>query len=321
MSMRRLSVNALRAVALAAALAAVLTGCALQSPPPRADLQRDTLPHTQVPAAWKAGADAAALRLHAFRLVAQPPAGSLLAGVGAEPGWRILGAGYSSFSPVVSRDSRHVLLPPRLATAGTFNQHAQSAYWGRPEVLSSPWMLTATRRLSTTGAAAPGGAGARTLTVLVGFLAAERGLGEVALLRDGAPRPRLEARLDWAGRPLAAGAELAGEPLFVGVDSDGEALVRSWTEQTAQRMHARRWTQPIPSGWCSWYYYYTRVSEAAVDANLACLQQQRAALPVRYVQLDDGYQKKVGDWTCGPSQVHGLLAACQKDQSVIGFTP
>ncbi|MBD0023802.1 hypothetical protein GII33_21150 [Gordonia pseudamarae] len=34
-----------------------------------------------------------------------------------------------------------------------------------------------------------------------------------------------------------------------------------------------------------------------------------------------GQQKKVGDWTCGPSQVHGLLAACQKDQSVIGFTP
>ena len=34
-----------------------------------------------------------------------------------------------------------------------------------------------------------------------------------------------------------------------------------------------------------------------------------------------GQQKNVGDWTCGPSQVHGLLAACQKDQSVIGFTP
>jgi len=34
-----------------------------------------------------------------------------------------------------------------------------------------------------------------------------------------------------------------------------------------------------------------------------------------------GQQQTFGDWTCGPSQVHGLLAACQKDQSVIGFTP
>ena len=71
MSMRRLSVNALRALALAAALATVLAGCALQSPPPRAELQRDTLPNTQVPAAWKAGADAAALQ-----------SGSWLAGFG-----------------------------------------------------------------------------------------------------------------------------------------------------------------------------------------------------------------------------------------------
>ena len=268
-------------------------------------------------------AGATALRLHAFRLVAQPPAGSLLAGVGAEPGWRILGAGYSSFSPVVSRDSRHVLLPPRLATAGTFNQHTQSPYWGRPEVLSSPWMLTATRRMATAGPAAPGEPRAETLTVLVGFLAAERGLGEVALLRDGAPprRPRLEARLDWAGRPLGAGGELCGEPLLVAADGDGEVLIRSWTALTAQRMHARPWTQPIPSGWCSWYYYYTRVSEAAVDANLACLQQQRAALPVRYVQLDDGYQKKVGDWLHPNAKFAGGLPALAQRIRAAGAVP
>jgi NodT family efflux transporter outer membrane factor (OMF) lipoprotein len=45
---------------LAAALAATLAGCALQSPPTRADLTRDALPHTAVPAAWKAGGDSAA---------------------------------------------------------------------------------------------------------------------------------------------------------------------------------------------------------------------------------------------------------------------
>ena len=43
-----------------ALLAAVLGGCALQSPPSPAELQRDALPHTQVPAQWKGGGDAAA---------------------------------------------------------------------------------------------------------------------------------------------------------------------------------------------------------------------------------------------------------------------
>lgn len=46
---------------LAATIVAVaVTGCALQEPPTRADLQRDTLTHTAPPSAWKAGASAAA---------------------------------------------------------------------------------------------------------------------------------------------------------------------------------------------------------------------------------------------------------------------
>ena len=44
-----------RQAAVAAALVASVAGCALQSPPSRDDLQRDTLVHTAVPGAFKAG--------------------------------------------------------------------------------------------------------------------------------------------------------------------------------------------------------------------------------------------------------------------------
>ena len=40
---------------LAAALAATVTGCALDSPPSSGELQKQALPHTSVPAAWTAG--------------------------------------------------------------------------------------------------------------------------------------------------------------------------------------------------------------------------------------------------------------------------
>ena len=40
---------------LAVALAAALAGCALDTPPTSSELQRDALPHTAVPSAWKAG--------------------------------------------------------------------------------------------------------------------------------------------------------------------------------------------------------------------------------------------------------------------------
>ncbi|MEO9329098.1 hypothetical protein [Gordonia aurantiaca] len=38
-------------------------------------------------------------------------------------------------------------------------------------------------------------------------------------------------------------------------------------------------------------------------------------------KIATGAQHKVSDWTCGPSQLTGVLAACQKDTSVIGFAP
>ena len=45
---------------LAAAVVAVVTGCALNPPPTTDELQKEALPHTTVPAAWKAGGAVAA---------------------------------------------------------------------------------------------------------------------------------------------------------------------------------------------------------------------------------------------------------------------
>ena len=47
---------ALRLLAPAALLAGVLAGCAIDKPPPSAELQRTALPHTVLPAAWQAAA-------------------------------------------------------------------------------------------------------------------------------------------------------------------------------------------------------------------------------------------------------------------------
>src|SRR5207253_9191120 len=50
------------------------------------------------------------------------------------------------------------------------------------------------------------------------------------------------------------------------------------------------------TGWCSWYQLYTTVSEADVDRNLSSLAERRDQIPLRLIQLDDGYQHAVGDW-------------------------
>ena len=65
---------------LATALAAAVAGCALQEPPTRAELGRDTLSHTAPPAAWKAGGESAAPRPDAWLASYDDPALSALVG-------------------------------------------------------------------------------------------------------------------------------------------------------------------------------------------------------------------------------------------------
>ena len=50
----------------------------------------------------------------------------------------------------------------------------------------------------------------------------------------------------------------------------------------------------IPPGWCSWSYYFKNVTEADVVENVEAAR--RLDLPIEVVQIDDGYEKVIGDW-------------------------
>jgi hypothetical protein len=45
-----------------------------------------------------------------------------------------------------------------------------------------------------------------------------------------------------------------------------------------------------PSGWCTWYYYYTRVTEQEVVRNAEWLAANLKDYGAQYVQIDDGWQ-------------------------------
>ncbi|MFD5403869.1 glycoside hydrolase family 36 protein [Streptomyces griseorubiginosus] len=52
--------------------------------------------------------------------------------------------------------------------------------------------------------------------------------------------------------------------------------------------------RPAPTVWCSWYEYFTEVTEDDVHENLRSMDT--LDLPIDVVQIDDGYQKALGDW-------------------------
>ncbi len=58
---------------------------------------------------------------------------------------------------------------------------------------------------------------------------------------------------------------------------------------TGLRLPARNLT-----GWSSWYFYYNKISADEILKNLAVFHERR--LPLDFVQIDDGYQTRVGDW-------------------------
>jgi alpha-galactosidase len=70
------------------------------------------------------------------------------------------------------------------------------------------------------------------------------------------------------------------------------ALAR-WADEFANRAGVTAIRQ-APTIWCSWYQYFTNVTEADMIENIEAIE--RLDLPVDVVQLDDGYQTAHGDW-------------------------
>jgi len=51
---------------------------------------------------------------------------------------------------------------------------------------------------------------------------------------------------------------------------------------------------PKVTGWTSWYQHYTNISEKIILDNLDSFTSKK--IPLDFFQIDDGYQKEVGDW-------------------------
>lgn len=53
-------------------------------------------------------------------------------------------------------------------------------------------------------------------------------------------------------------------------------------------------------GWTSWYHYYRDIATDTILKNLRAFEHHQ--LPIQIFQIDDGYQKSVGEWTASNSR-------------------
>lgn len=52
----------------------------------------------------------------------------------------------------------------------------------------------------------------------------------------------------------------------------------------------------IPTGWCSWYHYYTHITPDNLLSNIRLLNNFKKNIPLDLIQIDDGFERAVGDW-------------------------
>jgi alpha-galactosidase len=151
-------------------------------------------------------------------------------------------------------------------------------------------------------------------SLLVGFITAADQLSQIRLdLPGDRHASRTLSAMSYAdGITVAPDQCLLSEKLLVDLTEPPLDALARYGDALGRQMGALGW-QHVPSGWCSWYYYFGGVSEQAVLDNLKFLHAHRDELPLDYIQVDDGYQADIGDWTTTNDKFrHGLawLAEC-----------
>ncbi|MGH3714839.1 MAG: glycoside hydrolase family 36 protein [Micromonosporaceae bacterium] len=77
------------------------------------------------------------------------------------------------------------------------------------------------------------------------------------------------------------------------LDGPLPAALGAWASRFAERAGVGE-IRPAPTVWCSWYHYFTKVTESDILENVE--EIGRLDLPVDVIQIDDGWQAEIGDW-------------------------
>jgi alpha-galactosidase len=151
--------------------------------------------------------------------------------------------------------------------------------------------------------------------MLVGAISARDLLSQVFI---DAPGRQIDARCLADGVTVAPGETLWSERFAIDLVGTPNDQLERYGDALAREMDARV-PATTPSGWCSWYYFYTGVTEDDVLRNLRFLERHRRELPIATVQIDDGYQADIGDWLSANEKFPRGMRALASEIKGAGF--
>jgi alpha-galactosidase len=142
---------------------------------------------------------------------------------------------------------------------------------------------------------------------------------------DGTLRLRLDGeRVSLTTEAFLGGARLdpgARRSLHDVVRTEGDRpdapeLLAAWAAEVGAADEART-RAPYTVGWCSWYQYFSGVSEDDVRSNLA----RSADWPFDVFQVDDGFEASLGDWLSTNDRFPSDLGTIAADIAGAGRVP
>ncbi|MBS7262351.1 MAG: alpha-galactosidase [Eubacteriales bacterium] len=134
----------------------------------------------------------------------------------------------------------------------------------------------------------------------VGFTSCNRFSGEIRF----SPSGRLQIAVCTENKVLPAGQSLQLEELMFTAGTTRSEAIREFLARTAHN-HRPLECASVPTGWCSWYCFGPNVTEKNVIDNMEAAE--RLGLPLRYIQIDDGYEAAMGDWLLTASSFHNNI--------------
>jgi alpha-galactosidase len=160
--------------------------------------------------------------------------------------------------------------------------------------------------------------------ILLGFLSQKQHFGTLeAYLGSSKPALRLWANGDSA--LLAPGEIVSTDWAYIQfLHMDSPDALGPYMEAVAREHNIVSKifdTSHMPTGWCSWYHFFQDVTADDIRTNLGASESLKFKLPLDMIQIDDGYESKVGDWLTFDSSFPEGVAPLAAEIRKKGFTP
>jgi len=155
--------------------------------------------------------------------------------------------------------------------------------------------------------------------ILLGFLSQKKQFGHAEVFLKNQPGISLKANADGVDLPVGACME-TDWAAFQPLDFSQTEPLQPYLDAAATINRVKHW--PVtPVGWCSWYHFFTRLEPIHLEENTRKLASLRDELPIDLIQIDDGFEKAIGNWLEFKPEFKDGLEPIVENIKQNGYTP